>query len=242
MIHPTTQIRGEDCLSDLRFDRWLCGELTATEQSDARAHVDACARCSARLQEITRARRAYEQDPVALVAPGSARPRRHRRYYAAAGALALAACALLALLNPTSRDSLRSKGSAHAGFYVLRDGQVHRAAAGEELRPGDRVRFFIRSRTASYVAILSLDPAEQASVYFPAAARAQLVAAGSEQLLPVSVELDDTLGEERWYALYCREPVLVEPLRAQLQEQRGSWSPPGGCELQRIQVRKVAPR
>jgi hypothetical protein len=122
---------------------------------------------------------------------------------------------------------------------VLHAGAVRRGGSDEPLMPGDRVRFVARSSAPSYVAVLSLDAAGRAAVYYPDAARAAALPAGAEQAFASSVVLDDTIGPEHWYALFCREPIALAPLQASLQAQGKAWSAPAGCEVETVRVRKV---
>ena len=67
------------------------------------------------------------------------------------------------------------------------------------------------------------------------------MAAGRDVALDFSLELDDQLGEEQVHALFCNEPVVLEPLRAQLESTRALKTPPG-CTGQLIKLNKVPPR
>ena len=97
----------------------------------------------------------------------------------AAGGLALAAAVLLAVLPKGSEaPGTRRKGGERIGFFVKRGEVVTRGQTGEHVRPGDSLRFTYTSSEPRHLAILSLDGAQHASVYFPSGGRAEPLPAG----------------------------------------------------------------
>lgn len=216
------------CRSALRLDRFLAGELPPAEADELRAHVDGCARCAAALAGLEAARDGARlpplRAPVGDGAPVLRLSRRRRVLSVALGGLAAAAGLALVLRGEAPSERLKGagpgQGGAAWGAWVLHDGAVRRAGPGEVVAPGDALRFAVTAPAPGYVAVLSLDPAGRASVYFPAGARAEPVAPGAEGAevaLPLATRLDATLGEERLYALYCQAPVELEPVRAALE-------------------------
>jgi hypothetical protein len=87
--------------------------------------------------------------------------------------------------------------------------------------------------------VLSLDGAKQASVYYPDSAMAAVAKRGAEIALPSSTVLDDVLGPETIYGIACVGAFQVEPLRREL-EISGRVSPPAGCEIESLSLRKGA--
>jgi hypothetical protein len=240
--------RAQSCVSDLRFDRMFAGELGDDETRAIDAHVASCDLCGARRHELERAR-AVGADEVALEASAlharrSARNPRSRFARVASVGLGLAALAAgvwLALVPARPASELRWKGAHGFGFYVQRGSAVYRGAPGERLVPGDRLRFVARTREPRFLAVLSLDGEQHASVYYPGGARAAaLTAADGEQALPASVKLDAVLGAETLYALFCTDPLPLEPLRAALEQRRAAFVAPAGCELETMLVHKAA--
>ncbi|KYF72960.1 DUF4384 domain-containing protein, partial [Sorangium cellulosum] len=166
---------------------------------------------------------------------------------AVASALAAAAAALLffrAAPDPAGgapeSPGERIKGANRIGFYVKRGGSVQPGGAGERLHPGDAIQFTYSATEALYLVILSVDGASQASVYYPSGPVAARIEPGRDVLLPQSTVLDDTLGAERFYGLFCAEAVAVEPLRAALAAHPDAPPAPPGCDVDALTAEKVA--
>jgi Domain of unknown function (DUF4384) len=244
-----TPLSWNACLSALRLDRWMMGELAAEEAESIGNHVSGCATCSAAVAGM----RGVREEVRALPLPpplSRPAPRRWSPRVAAAGVtLALAASVLLVLRPDTSGTSpapggrLRSvadappdqaqrrKGAGLAlSMYVQHGGEVRRAGPGESVAPGDAVRFAVSTPTPAFVAVLSLDPAGKASVYFPEGARAAQIAAGTEIPLPLGTRLDASTGEERLLGLFCTAPVELEPIRLALQQHQEGAALPSSCQ------------
>ncbi len=115
-------------------------------------------------------------------------------------------------------------------MYVQHGDEVRRAAPGESVAPGDAVRFAVSTPAPAFVAVLSLDPAGRASVYFPQGPRAAEVPAGAEVPLPLGTRLDATTGEERLLGLFCTAPVELEPIRLALQQAQDAAPLPTDCQ------------
>jgi hypothetical protein len=83
---------------------------------------------------------------------------------------------------------------------------------GVSLRPGDLLRFGVLAGKGRYAQVASVDEAGRVSRYYPAgdAASPPLPASGELQLLPGSIELDETLGRE-WVVLFLSERPLDGP-------------------------------
>jgi anti-sigma factor RsiW len=239
------------CLSDLVLDEWISGELDAARQGDVQRHLAACVRCAERHAAFSR-----EQDAFLAAAPGfdacaekagrtapprTRAPRRPMRSLGF-GAAALAACAIVLLaLRPAGESSARTKGDGpHIGFFVKRGERVSRGQSGQAVQPGDLLRFTYSSDRPRYLALFNRDR-HGASVYYPAGASAAQVAPGSGIALGFSVELDDSLGSERIYAVFCPEPFALEPLRAEL-ARAAALQAPAGCGLDVTEIVKEAPR
>ncbi|HZJ54141.1 MAG TPA: DUF4384 domain-containing protein [Myxococcaceae bacterium] len=225
----TTPLSWNACLSALRLDRWMMGELGAADAETVGAHVSSCAACSAAVAGI----RGVREEVRALPLPAAlGRPAPRRRFPAAAVTglgLALAA-SLVVILRPPPATERSKGGGLGLTMFVQHGDEVRRAAPGESIAPGDAVRFAVSSPTPAFVAVLSLDPAGKASVYFPQAPRAAQVPAGTEVPLPLGTRLDATMGEERLLGIFCASPVELEPIRLGLERDRDGAPLPADCQ------------
>ncbi|HUS65302.1 MAG TPA: hypothetical protein VMZ28_12195 [Kofleriaceae bacterium] len=243
--------RAQGCVSDLRLDRMMAGELAEEDARSARGHIDGCAMCAARLAEVEADRASFRAAPPALALPAgavSAAARepawvRLRRWLWPATAVLAAAAALL-VWRVAGRgagnggDTTRLKGRDHLGFYVKRGDAVARGAGGEVLRPGDTVRFTYTAQQRGYLAIASVDGAGQVSVYHADGERAAAIEPGEDAALPGGVELDAVLGAETVYGFFCRAPVAVGAVRAAV---AGGHVELEGCVVDRLTWEKRAP-
>jgi len=217
------------CLSALRLDRWMMGELGAADSETVGTHVSTCAACSTAVAGMRGVREEVRALPLPA-ALGRPAPRRPMPVFTVAGVgLALAASLFLVLRTPPPVE--RSKGTGLGlTMYVQHGDEVRRAAPGESVSPGDAVRFAVSTPRPAFVAVLSLDPAGKASVYFPQAPRAAHVPAGSEVPLPLGTRLDATIGEEQLLGIFCASAVELEPIREALERGRGAASLPADCQ------------
>lgn len=234
--------RGDDCVSDLRFDRMLAGELDASGTADVRAHAGGCAVCAARLRELEGEAGAL-LPPLALPARAPRTPW-FRRAFAlpALGLVAAMAVVLLLVMRGGDGDGggTRLKGGAHLSLFVSHGGTVRPVAPGEIVAPADRLQLTYSSTDAIHVAVISIDGAGRASVYFPDdGARAWRGEPGVDVPLPRSTILDEVLGRETLYLLACDSAVELAPLVAEMSAGR----PPAaaGCSVEAVQLEKRAP-
>lgn len=218
------------CLSALRLDRWMAGELGSVEAEEVRAHVAGCARCGSAVESLRGAREGARLPPLRAV-PTPARPARLRRLVTVAAGLAAAAGVVLVLRPHAPAD--RTKGArVGLAMYVRHGEEVRLAGPGEAVAPGDAVRFAVTTPEPAWVAVLSLDPAGRASVYFPEGSHAARIAPGADVPLPLATRLDATVGEERVLGLFCDRPIELEPVRAAL-ESGADGAAPEGCQVTR---------
>ncbi len=225
-----TPLSWNACLSALRLDRWMMGELGPTDAETVGTHVSACTACSAAVATMRGVREEVRALPLPPALDRHPPARRPVRTLAAAGfGLALAASLLVVLRPPPPAERLKGSGLGLA-MYVQHGGEVRRAAPGERVAPGDAVRFAVSTPAPAYVAVLSLDPAGKAWVYFPEGPRAVRIPAGTEVPLPLGTRLDTTVGEERLLALFCASPVELEPVRLALQQAQDAAPLPTDCQ------------
>ncbi|WP_437807519.1 anti-sigma factor family protein [Sorangium sp. So ce1078] len=261
---PFERSRPEGCPSDLRLDRLLAGELDPAEEQATRAHLDGCAPCAARFAALEAGRAAFLADPPPLrlpAAPPAAAPsirRLRARALFPAVTAALGAAAVLAVvlitrppapprgddrgagLAPAEQGARTKGGGGRIGFYVARGEVVVPGGPGEVVHPNDRLQFTYSTADAGYFALLGVDGARKGSIYFPAGGVAAPIQPGEEVPLPSSVVLDETLGAEVLYGLFCDAPIALEPLRAALESAPDLPPAPAGCRVDRISLDKRA--
>jgi Domain of unknown function (DUF4384)/Putative zinc-finger len=218
------------CLSAFRLDRWMMGELPAPDAETVREHLAGCPTCTETLTSMRTIREEIRVLPLRSHPGVASLPRRRTPGLVVAGlGLALAASLVVALRPEAPVERLKGGGVA-LGMYVQHGDEVRRAGPGEFVAPGDAVRFSITTPVPSYVAVLSVDPAGRAFIYFPEKGRTVRVPGGPEVPLPLGTRLDETVGEERLLALFCSAPVELEPVRRMLEQAREAAPLPPGCQ------------
>ena len=209
-IDSTRRQRAEGCVSDLALDRMVAGEAsTRPDAATIGAHLAQCTVCAARLVQLR-----AEQAREAPAAPDFARRlerRRVRRGFTALTQLVLVAAALLLLVLPRWRrgNVEREKGLRPPVALDIvvrhRDGNIAELSPGGRVQPGDAIRFRVSTTRAGHLVILGLDAAGKVSLYVAAGAEARPIEGGSDQVMPGSIVLDETLGPERVVAVVCEQ-------------------------------------
>jgi hypothetical protein len=230
--------RVQECISDLVFDEWLSGELDHALKPGLEAHLSGCERCSQRRDQLLDQRDAFlERLPSwdSLAARrGGQKAREWNLSWQRPGpwaVLACAACIALAFVIPRALPSagVRTKGGPRIGFYVKRGEQVVRGMSGEKVHKGEQLRFTYSSDAATHLGLIYHD-ASAATTYYPLDAHAAAVKPGRDVALDFAVELDAELGVERVVALFCDDPIALEPVRAALQA-TGRLPELAGCSV-----------
>lgn len=252
-------------VSDLTWDRLHAGQLDDALADRARGHAAACASCEARRAQLAAAHERFASAPPPLRAAHPMRALRaavatHRwRTVAPALVLALAAAVAIVLAWPRRgalgttvahgdhRAATRYKGGFAVTAFAGRDGDAVPLGAGDPIFPADRLQLSYSAERAGHLAVLSIDGAERASVYFPTdSATTWPAPAGHHITLPASTELDDVLGNERLWIVFCDRAQSLAPLVGLLTDGGVAAQPPEGCEVQRIgltkQLRSAAER
>jgi hypothetical protein len=233
------------CLSSFRIDQLVADELEASIARVARDHLASCARCRGRLAAVENEREAFASSPPLPIPPAVAlgvRPQRARtsRRVWWFVAPALAAAGLLLWLS-RSRDhgelgDVRTKGASHLELFVEHGGAVRAAGPDEPVAPGDRLQFAYSSADAQFLAIVSIDAAGTASVYYAANDGAAPISAGEHVTVDRSIVLDDTLGTETIYGLFCTRPIAVATV---LDDLRAARTPQAsGCVVETVRIGK----
>lgn len=208
------------CLSDLRLDELLAGELAGDAAADAADHVAGCERCRAREHAL-----AADRDRFRAAPPSIARRRAGRRIAIAGVGVAAAAAVVMMLLPRGDGDGTRSKGGAHLGFVVQHGGAMRVGAIGEVVHPGDTLSYLVTARAPGYVTVLGRDAAGRVATYVPTTR----VVAGRDVELPIATRLDATLGREEIVAVFCAEAIAIASVE----------DPPAGCTIDRLAIEKA---
>jgi hypothetical protein len=200
-------------------------KLAAEDQLvEVRQHVSSCLSC----QEKLRTRRQWRQHFDSAVFPRSAdrigmrsTPRRGRIWLAAPALAAATIIVAIVSRRPPAQTvrELSVKGGPALEVFVRREDHAVRVNDGDVLRPRDRLRFVVDSAALRYLLIASVDGAGKVTVYFPfQGAASGPVGDPSRWQVPGSIELDDTPGPERIFALYSRTPISAESVARALSE------------------------
>jgi anti-sigma factor RsiW len=210
------------CLSDLRLDELIAGELAADAAVAAADHMAGCPQCRAREEAL-----AADRGRFRAALPAVAQRRRAPWRAAAVGIAAAAAVVIVVAALPRGEpvDTTRSKGGAHLGFVVVHGGAMRVGATGEAVRPGDTLQYLVTTEDAAYVTVLGRDAAGRLTTYVPT----DRVAAGHNVQLPVATRLDGSLGREEVVAVFCPEDTPIGSLRAL----------PEGCTIDRLAIEKL---
>ncbi len=235
------------CLSDFLLDQWLADELDADARAKVAAHLEGCAACRARMDTIEAETAAFlSQAPTlsdhsALLAEANEAQRllqRNRQMMVASSVLALAAMVSLAVFTQRADEQTRLKGNAHVDFFIKRGAQVMQGESGEVVHPGELLRFTYSSAQPTHLALINMD-GKGATVYFPREGKTSAaIAPGKQQALDFSVELDERVGQERVFAVFCPEAFEIADVIATLNGPQPA--PPNGCHLDVITLQKEA--
>jgi hypothetical protein len=228
------------CLSELALDDW---EIHGQSDPTWPAHLDGCPACRARLVE----RRALVSDfQDRLAAPTWARitgAAARRRRTPALGFLALAAVAasLLLVVGPRRiRKDPRStpKGSSLAEIICRRGDRTFVIGSGDEVVPGDRLRFRPLPvwPDAHYIQIGSVDGTGSFSSFYPAGGEGFSVPIPPDgAALDGSIRLDGAPGPERLLVVLSKSPIASRDVR-QMAEAHAAH----GDRVERIGAAQVA--
>ncbi len=233
-------------LSELNLDRLLAGETSGLEQ--AQAHLEGCASCQQRFsalqaeqeQSMTAGRVKRRVDDLF---EKSARPvaRPIFRWLPAMGATVAAGACLLAIVilfggpsQSPQNGEVRIKGQAALQTLVIVGQKARFYLPGEKLPSGTRLGFRVSAPSGSWVKLAGIS--QSGPVYFvesPGGAP-WFLKPGPYRQMPVSAELDQQSGDERFFAVFCPRAIDKEQLSRFLQEsypdtasaQRNLASPP----------------
>ena len=224
--------------SEFALTRFHGGEGETSARQEIQKHLDTCESCRQRLEELEGAKVVFREHHdranfLAQVRDGAQRPERGAGWLAlfsrgwlvgaATAAAMLVAVLVLAPWHKAPKDQadagVRVKADElNLGYMIMEHQEPVVAGADRILHPGNRIQFRLSAPRGGFVHIVSVDAAGQVSVYFPRPGDTpEEYPGGSGRPVPGSVILDDTLGQERVFALICEAPLsrakLAERIR-----------------------------
>jgi Domain of unknown function (DUF4384) len=222
---------------------WLeLAQLESGSGSEAvRGHVKDCPRCLRLVSDIANGRsellgpdpeRASVRAARTLLRAAGERVGAPRSWFrqtlpalaAPAAGVLLVGFALLSLRDlaprrpipdtPITEGSIRTKGGLDVRAFCKRGDDVFPVVGGEKFLAGDRLRFSYTTQQAGYLTIFGVNGDGRVFPYYPEDRLDGLpVAAGVQQTLPGSVELDRYQGREQVFALWSPEPLDESAVR-----------------------------
>lgn len=239
------------CVSDLRIDRMLAGELGAEAVESIEAHAAECDQCE---QRITLLRRSA-LDLRAELPQLAAEPPSNVRWGVFVATIGTLAAAVLlgwwvldrAALPSSSplpppegfKVATRLKGGSSVDVLVRRGTRTFVMTAEDTVSPGDVLEISYTRANDGFVAVFDVDGDVVEAVY-PQATTARTVdaPAGRAVALDVAFELDDSPHREWLWVVFCDAPTDVHAVKASLGVDRTAESLPTGCAAERIDLAK----
>lgn len=230
-------------LSTLKLHQLRYGELSGEALATARAHLDSCNRCSGRLAAQENHRAAFELAPVPqgirdLEAP---RPSAPRWLQWVAGPLLAAAAVLMAVPSadlgdpaiPSLTEEVRPKGvDRHLEVWVEERTGPRPVGDGEVVHPGNRLQLRYRRPTAPWVTLAGTDATGTVEVY---GTWRTDVGTSAWQTAPFALVLDDTVGPQRFHAVFS--PERPDPADVSSMIEAGAVPRPNQMETIEVQNR-----
>jgi hypothetical protein len=214
------------------FDAWFAGELPDELAPSMEKHVLTCQRCRGRRAALAVDRSAFLAVRPNYIATPSQVARKHRHTLVLgciAGSIVLVALAVLAR-EPDLEDPPPAAAQNELGFAIERSDVTQPGVRGQEVRPGDRVRFEYSLEAPAYFAVYGLDARGSVRVYYPAAELSAPAGAGRRIPLGTTLEVAAVFGTEQVYALFCNAEFPVGDPQRTLELQR-SLAPSPGCDV-----------
>lgn len=137
---------------------------------------------------------------------------------------------------------VRAKGHFALAVYCKRGERVFSVHDGDNLLPGDRLRFAYTKEAAGYLTLFAVEDSGKIFPYYPEGTLGTVrVNEGAEVLLPGAVELDEHRGWERIFAVWSTRALDPKQLRAAVGA-HGDWRDGKQLELEGEQVSLLVER
>jgi hypothetical protein len=238
--------------TDLELERQLAGALPATRGFDEQATDADRARLAELRAEHEAFLRSVDVDNEVLriqqrVARAAPEKKVWWRWLVPASALAAAAAVVLVLMRrggetPSTNpdDDIQVKGDEISlVVHVATDSGSRRLASGDDVAPGDKIRFEVNAAKPGYIAVAGIDGSGQLSIYHPGNGSGPIAFDPHSRVLPGAIKLDATPGDEHFFALYSPTPFAFDTVMPALQENRSL--PAGISKAEVVLKKKVAP-
>ncbi|MFL5321304.1 MAG: hypothetical protein ACJ790_16715 [Myxococcaceae bacterium] len=237
-LKPPPPLRGANCPPPVDLEALAAGEQNATVSK----HVDGCETCTAYVASLKAESDAFVKSRPASLFLGQVEKRAEKsasrswRPLGIAALFAAAAAIAMVVLPETPKPGVTFRGTVTV--HVKRGTEEHAAAADETLHPEDALRFTLRSEKPGYAVVLERDASGSVTVVAPFNATSpQRIGEGSTDLQDSAI-LDDTMGEERFTAVFSEKAFDVAKVKEQLQS--GVQDPDcDGCRSQKLSFQKT---
>jgi len=227
-------------VSDYALDRKLADQRMGAHSREQTPETDVDLRWS----ELRREQEAFAQRPLPswlrnASAKGPERTPRltQRTIVPVLASIALAATAVMVLLPRIKLSHLgtsRTKGQYRMSFDVVSPEGIL-SDSTTTAHPGDQLQWTVHLTHPIHVAILGRDAAGAVQVYYPQGLFTEYLTTSGP--LPVATELDDVLGDEQIYTIFCDRRVQLTALRKSLETR--ATQDLAHCDVRQHHLRKV---
>ncbi|MFO0744534.1 MAG: hypothetical protein U1F43_02535 [Myxococcota bacterium] len=244
-------------LTELGLSRLLYGEGSGAALQASERHIASCATCAAVLaaMRVEDAALAIPEPPLAAhraarrLSPRTAIVRRVA--VAAVGVLAIAAAVVLTVrVSPSGLDGadrLRPRGSKLELSVHVHDGTAsHLVESGGVVHVGNRAGFEVLLADDGFLIVAGMDDAGDVYPCYPQEVDPMAVftpKTTGRVLLPTAIEFDETPGEEHIFGILCDRPYRLDEVRPAMIASLlvpSVATPPPGCTMKRVDLRKPA--
>jgi hypothetical protein len=240
--------------TDLELERSLANDLPEARARELADQATAADRT--RLDELRAEHQAFLASvdvgaEVRAIAKRAARTEPERpklatwwRWVISGGALAAAAAAIVLVVTrrPSEPqhvdDDLQVKGGGVTLIIQAARGTTSQQLHDRDLIEfGARIRFEVGAAKPGYLVVVGFDARGESTVYYPYGATAPVAFdPRTEHALPGAIELDATVGDERFSAIYGERPFALD---AVIPAVRGRTALPPGVTIAEVTLHKV---